>query len=453
MMDDAWPQANNRYLAASFKWLRGRLVALLPATAARPTAPPSSAAAPAPGRGWWRFGGRSMPPVIAGPVAGPETTAALPPPAAGADPTAQSRDEAARIDPPPALLMLAERLGLTDFERDTLLLAAAAEIDPGIAALYAQVQGGSRGAPTFALALQALPDASWDALSPHRPLRYARLVEPIAGGTAPLVATPLRADERIVHYLKGLNVLDERLSSLLAPADGGTPPLAPSQQAVADAILAQLQAAAGARAQVPLVELVGGDAASKLDVARQVAVALGRRLYTLTIDALPTAKSELDALSRLWQRERLLLPVALFVDADELANTNADVAGAFATFVAHDVGPAFVSLRDVPARPLPNAIGFDIAKPSAREQHDAWRDALAGSAINAADAAPLLAGHFDLSLRQLGEAVGLAKAASPEPLALAPLWAACRRLTQPRLDQLAQRIEPRASWTDLVLGD
>jgi hypothetical protein len=155
---------------------------------------------------------------VAGPVARPETAVALPPPAAGADPTAQSRDEAARIDPPPALLMLAERLGLTDFERDTLLLAAAAEIDPGIAALYAQVQGGSRGAPTFALALQALPDASWDALSPHRPLRYARLVEPIAGGTAPLVATPLRADERIVHYLKGLNVLDDRLSSLLAPA-------------------------------------------------------------------------------------------------------------------------------------------------------------------------------------------------------------------------------------------
>ncbi|MDE2502778.1 MAG: ATP-binding protein, partial [Burkholderiales bacterium] len=367
---------------------------------------------------------------------------------------AAARDEAARIEPPPALLMLAERLGLTPFERDTLLLAAAAEIDPGIAALYAQLQGGQRGTPTFALALQALPDASWDALSPQRPLRYARLVEPVAGGAAPLVAMPLRADERIVHYLKGLNRLDERLASLLAPAAGGTPPLAPSQRAVADTILAQLQAS-GARAQVPLVELIGVDGGSKLDVARQVAGALGRHLQRLAIESLPASKTELDALARLWQRERLLLPIALYIDADELAGAGAETVAAFTAFASRDVGLAFVALRDAPARTLPQALAFDVAKPTAREQHDAWRDALADDAsAEAAAAAPLLAGHFDLSLRDLGQALTLARAAAPEPpLTLAPLWAACRRLTQPRLDELAQRIEARAGWDDLVLGD
>lgn len=448
-MNEAWQQANNRYLAASFEWLRERLTALLPPPAAAvPATPPSAGPPPAVRRAWLPFGERPTPPALAAPPVG----AAPPPPAAGT--AAAARDEAARIEPPPALVTLAERLGLSPFERDTLLLAAAAEIDPGIAAQYAQLQGGQRGAPTFALALQALPDASWDALSPHRPLRYARLVEPMPGGAAPLVAMPLRADERIVHYLKGLNVLDERLGSLLTPADAGTPPLAPSQQAVADAILAQLRAA-GARAQVPLVELIGVDAGSRLDVARQVAAALGRHLYALAIDALPAATAELDALVRLWQRERLLLPIALYIEADDLAGASADEARAFAGLASRDVGLAFVALRDAPARTLPHALAFEVAKPTAREQHDAWRDALAeGTSADAAGAAPLLAGHFDLSLRDLGQAMALARAAAPEPpLALAPLWAACRRLTQPRLDQLAQRIDARASWDDLVLGE
>jgi len=454
-VNDAWLQANNRYLAASFAWLRERLGALLPAVGPRPPAPPPPppppvTPAPAARRAWLPFSERAVPPAIAAPGGG--AAPAPPPPPSG--PTDAAREEAARIDPPPALLMLAERLGLTPFERDTLLLAAAAEIDPGIAAVYAQLQGGQRGTPTFALALQALPDASWDALSPHRPLRYARLVEPVDSGAGPLVAMPLRADERIVHYLKGLNVLDERLGSLLAPADGGAPPLAPSQTAVADAILAQLQAA-GARGQLPLVELIGVDGGSKLDVARQVAGTLGRHLYTLAVDALPSAKAELDVLARLWQRERLLLPIALYVEADELASASADTTGALAAFAARDVGLAFVALRDAPARALPQALAFEVGKPSAREQHDAWHDALAaGTTPEAAAAAPLLAGHFDLSLRDLGLAVALARAAGPDaPLALAPLWSACRRLTQPRLDQLAQRIDVRAGWDDLVLGD
>jgi hypothetical protein len=436
-----WAAQNNEYLAASLRWLRLRLAQLTPAP------PEETKTASAPPRARW-FGSQK-----------PEQPAALALPAPPADAAlaaaSQARADAALIEPPPALLMLAERLGLSEFERDTLLLCAAAEIDPGIAALFAQIQGqASRGAPTFALALHALDDPSWDALSPHRPLRYARLIELSPGASTPVTTTPLRADERIVHYLKGLNVLDERLAALLTPADDGTePPLAPTQIAVADAIIAQLHAA-GAMAQVPLVQLVGDDRGSNVDVARRVCRQLNRHLYRLGIDALPVARAELDALARLWQRERLLLPIALYLDADELPVASAEVAAAFASFTARDIGLAFVALREVPARPIGGAISFDVAKPNAREQRAAWSDALAKTTLGeqAAIAAARLAGNFDLNLRDIGSGVALAQATAPGPLELEHVWRACRHLTQPRLDQLAQRLDPKATWKDLVLS-
>jgi ATPase family associated with various cellular activities (AAA) len=446
-----WQTQNNDYLAASLQWLRLRLTRMVPLAqpAEAPVAPPRAH------RPWGSFLGLRPAPVAPAFV----PASAPPPPRATDSPlaaAAAARAEAARMDPPPALDMLTERLGLSAFERDTLLLCAAVEIDPGIGSIFRQLQGhAARAAPSFALALQAFEDPSWDALSPHRPLRYARLIDIAAGGTTPLTTAPLHADERIVHYIKGLNVIDERLGMLLTPADDGSePPLAPSQQQVAAAVMAQLQAA-GAAAQVPLVQLVGVDAGSKLDVARQVCRQLVRRLYRLGIDALPPSKADLDALARLWQRERLLLPIALYLDADELQGASAELANTFASFTSRDIGLAFVGLRETPARPTAAALSFDVAKPSAREQHDAWARALAATPLagQADSAAAALAGNFDLGLRDIGQGLALARAGAQQPLDLPQVWKACRQLTQPRLDQLAQRLEPKATWDDLVLSD
>jgi hypothetical protein len=51
---------------------------------------------------------------------------------------------------PPALIMLARRLGLTQFEREVLLLCSAMELDTGLASLCAQAQADkTRPYPTF----------------------------------------------------------------------------------------------------------------------------------------------------------------------------------------------------------------------------------------------------------------------------------------------------------------
>src|SRR6266404_5835874 len=135
---------------------------------------------------------------------------------------------------PSALQLLGDRLGLSAFERNVLFLCAAMELDTRIAGLCARAQNDpQKNFPTFALALALFDEPSWDALSPERPLRFWRLLEIAQLGAQPLTASALRADERIVNYLKGLNHLDERLSSLLSPLEilpDHSVELAPSQQ-------------------------------------------------------------------------------------------------------------------------------------------------------------------------------------------------------------------------------
>ncbi|MEJ2416718.1 MAG: hypothetical protein P8Y45_07270 [Exilibacterium sp.] len=97
----------------------------------------------------------------------------------------------------PALLFLTQRFSLSDFERDTLLLCVAMELDPGLATLCAQAQGSaSRNYPTFALALSLFDNPRWDSLAPQRPLRFARMIEINQPPAVPLTAATLKADER-----------------------------------------------------------------------------------------------------------------------------------------------------------------------------------------------------------------------------------------------------------------
>jgi hypothetical protein len=67
----------------------------------------------------------------------------------------------------PALETLCAAFGLTSFERDVLLLAAGVELDRPSA--RCAPRRGAGAAPTFSLALAALPQAHWSALAPSAP--------------------------------------------------------------------------------------------------------------------------------------------------------------------------------------------------------------------------------------------------------------------------------------------
>jgi AAA+ superfamily predicted ATPase len=457
MSVDAWLDDNNRYLAASLQWLRLKLQRLLESTAAPLSSSVVAAAtdAAAGKRAWFAFGQAAA---EAKPI--PTAPAALAPlalPTQSLEEAAARREEAARCEPPPALVMLAQRLGLSDFESDTLLLCAAVELDPSIPSMIAAAQGpGSAGAPSFALALQLFDEPSWEALSPHRPLRYAYLIDLSQPGATPLTSAALRADERIVHYLKGLNAPDERLAAMLQidPPELEAPPLAPSQEEVAAQVLRQLQKLDPAPG-LPIVTLLGRDAASKLDVARTVGASLGRHLFRLPLDTLPTARADIEHLARLWQRECQLLPIALYLEGDELDTAPADAVAAFHAFVDKPLGMLFVGLREPPAKPLKNAVAVEVGRPTSAEQHAAWQ-ALLEPALGdrATPVAAALAGQFDLARREIERAAALAgvgTGSASEADLPGRLWATCCQHTRPRLDQLAQRIDARATWDDLVL--
>src|SRR5260370_20225885 len=185
---------------------------------------------------------------------------------------ARLMENTAMMEPPPALLILAERFGLSRFERDVLLLCAAMELDTSITSLCSLAQGNNRPYPTFGLALALFEEPVWEALSPERPLRHWRLLEINQPGAQPLTTNALRAEERIVNYLKGLNYVDDRLTPFLIPLKprNYSNALPESQQSAAATIIHKLQFRHETH-QLPVIQLPGSDSPSKQLIPSQPA--------------------------------------------------------------------------------------------------------------------------------------------------------------------------------------
>ena len=354
---------------------------------------------------------------------------------------------------PSALQLLGDRLGLSAFERNILLLCAAMELDTRIAGLCARAQDDpQKDFPTFALALALFDQPSWDALSPERPLRFWRLIEISQFGAQPLTASALRADERIVNYLKGLNYLDERLSSLLAPLElaADALELAASQESLVRVILRGWRQAAET-GSLPVAQLVGADPQSKQLVAHHVAAAANRQLHRLPVESLPSNHADLELLARLWRRENFLLPLALYLDAEELSGP-AERSGRRCIVFCRAATVCFSSAF---AKLCPHAgcphFSLDITKPAAAEQKTAWAVALGEEAPPEMPAQ--LVGQFNLNLAKIHELAHLAKTEAKDSNVSFPekIWATCRASERPRMDALAQRLEPKMTWDDLVL--
>src|SRR5262249_26325678 len=121
--------------------------------------------------------------------------------------------------------VLRRRFDLTSFETDSLVLCAAAELDPQLPALLERVpQTGGLRHPTFQLLFNLLPSADWSAFLPQATLRHWRLVEFIRADS--VTTSPLRICEPVLHFLMGQKASDERLRELLRPVI--LPPVLPA---------------------------------------------------------------------------------------------------------------------------------------------------------------------------------------------------------------------------------
>ena len=357
---------------------------------------------------------------------------------------------------PPALDMLCAIFHLSPFERAVLLLCAGIELNGAFPALCAAAQGDpSRAYPTFSLALAALPQPHWSALTPDAPLRRWRLVEVHTSGG--LTSSPLRIDEWILHYLTGLQHLDERLVGLVEPVRADSR-LVPSHQALAQRLVSLWTQAAGDRL-LAVAQLCGGEGAGKRAVAAAACDALELDLYALSAYALPASPVELEALIRLWEREAMLSGSALLLDCDDVETTDAPRERAIAHLVETVGGVLIVSSRErrrALQRPI---ICLDVHKPTAAEQRGVWRSALGAAAHSLNGKVEALASQFSLSMAAISSASSEVLGQLPQADCMTTdelhtlLWDTCRAQARPRLDDLAQRLEPAVSWDDLVLPE
>ncbi len=353
--------------------------------------------------------------------------------------------------PPPALETLCDAFRLTHFERHILLLCAGMELDSHFPPLCASAQGEPRRTyPNFSLALAALPEPHWSALTPAAPLRAANLID--VGAGEGLTLSPLRIDERVLHYLTGLSYLDQRLQGVVEPVQAPAE-LPPSQADLAERIR-QLWLHFEGAPERPVIQLRGTDHSGKLAIAASACASLGLTLHLIHASEIPTAPAEREALARLWRREALLSAGALLVDCEEI--DSADQARTAVSLIEIAPGMVMVSGRESLCVRKRHSIQLDVDKPTTAEQRDLWCSALGVSPQGPDGHVDAIVGQFNLGAQEIGSVSAEAFAGAGDGQAETPgtrLWEACRAQTRPRLDDLAQRIRPAATWEDLVLPE
>jgi hypothetical protein len=360
-------------------------------------------------------------------------------------------DAARDAMPTPATLeRISRAFQLSTFEEMLLLLCAAVELDATFGPLCASAQADpNRTQPTFGLALAALPNPHWSAVTPVAPLRRWHLLELSSSGG--LVNGTLRIDERILHYVAGVDCPDERISALVdPPVEPG--PLVPSHHELAHRLSAAW-AHSTQESGLPVAQLCGEDAEAKRQIALVAVGDLGLSLKTLRAEALPTSATDLATFSQLWNREAILGGQALMLDCHGPERSDTARWDAVSRLADLTRGVLLLATRDR-WNGRRRTVTFDVNKPSTAEQRAMWNQAMGDHGSQMNGHLEHLVSQFNLGSHaiQVAWADARGRATIDDGAELSSsVWDACRTQARPRLDDLAQRIDSAAGWDDLVL--
>lgn len=353
---------------------------------------------------------------------------------------------------PPALVTLCRMFRLSEYERDLLVLCAGMEFDGEWATLCATVQNDAQKPyPTLSLALATLADPHWSALAPDSPLRYWHLIE-IGAGNA-LTQSPIRIDERILHYLIGLPQQDERLAGCITPVASDAIALVEShQRIVKQSYQSWIQfAQKQSLKQLPVIQLCGQDRISLQAIALAIAARSQLNLFEIAIDTLPTDIAQFHLLMRLCEREYLLSQAAFWIDCTLEPDLSSTQANLLSRLIDQLAAPVILATSDRRRQRQRRYLSFDVDLPSPAEQRSLWHQHLP----NLTNQLAPLVSQFNLSPDEIETAclqVQSLPITSSDELA-SNLWQTCREQARPRLDELAQRISSSMGWEDLVLPD
>lgn len=362
-----------------------------------------------------------------------------------------------KMTAPPALDHLEKTLGLSDFERNILLMCAGLELDAGFTELMDSISGEkSFFQASFGFAMAAFPAPHWSAISPGGTLRYWRLIDVVK--TQIITASPIRIDEHILHYLTGIKELNERLKELAIQVDSTEEPVA-SQRLIADLILKTISKNEG-KDSMPVFHLTGNDRSDKMMIATCVSRELYSQLFTISAHAIPVNMKDSMELARLWSREALLNNYLLLLDCMDIDSNDKQRNQTIISFIENVQGLIILNSDQWMPQLKRDKYIFNAGKPTADEQMILWKSAIGDNLNLKSSGFEKIVSQFNLN----GDTIHSIASEIFSPLALTvnddanadiekKIWKLCCRHTRPGIDELAQRIEPVATWKDIVLTD
>ena len=330
-------------------------------------------------------------------------------------------DEGSLSSPPPAIDTLASLFHLSSFERDVVLLCAGIELD----SRFTEALGGP---PTYSLALSTLRDPHWSALAPDAPLRAWRIIDLSGRGVANAAMT---LDERILHFVVGVSTVDARLRGTVTVLDAD-PAASIRHHDLATMIARGLESS--------VAQIVGSDASSRVAMAASACAVLGNDgLLVRSID-IPSVPVERAELATILSREALLRDSAVVVD---VADTDAMNVASFRRLLSV---PTILATAEPLTGLGQNAATFSVPTATRSQRLEIWKDALGAKAEKLNGSLARVSTQFELDPSTIQRI-----ASSTDDAAV--IWDAARAATRPRMDGLAERIEPVAGWDDIVLPD
>ena len=378
-----------------------------------------------------------------------------------------------------ALPCLAELFGLTAFEEQCLIICLAPELDRKYEKLYAYIQDdANRTKPGVDLVLNLLCGSQTEKLNarsafdPHAPLFKFKLIQIdlVADGQKPLLSRAIKLDDRVVNFLLGHNQLDARLDRLaqkVLPQEGDAESI--DGHELYQRVLEFVEGHFPKRPSVGrnlVLHLHGPENLDKRLVVDALCHKLALPLLVGDVEAMKAGQLPFGQAMWLLAREAALQGAVLCLEnADCLLaepekhrlelNALMEAATAFSrlTFI-------FASRPWQPQGGASKSLFLSVAvsRPDLRYCQLLWDRGLAAHRRLADNIdSAVLAGKFRFGLNQIQAALiaaeNLARWRSPDDWQItgADLSAACRTQSSPKLGLLAQKIEPKYTWNEIVL--
>jgi hypothetical protein len=347
---------------------------------------------------------------------------------------------------------LSDAFGLDEFERDTLMLALAPQLDAGFerACAFAHDDATRRYAtPALAVALFGADGRAAGALHPQGPLTRWAILSPGEPGDAASAVRPLRIDPRVASYLRGIDhgVLPEglflqRLRQVPIPGE-----LLAAAIPVVRVLARTLGTPAAGLPPPPVVNLVSGSAGQAAALAAAIGAGVGRTLQRVRLDARAERNACLSAL----ERESVLRESLLLLHGPE---AESDAAAEPLTELLEALRAPALLWSAYPVRLERPMVVLHLPKPHPAAARQIWLGSIGEGDAGVEETIDRIVHHFQLDPDGVARVVSVARGTARlagRPVAAADLWSACREHGRRRLGGLAERIEPCCRWDDLVV--